>query len=409
MKILLVTPYYAPEDFGAGVSMTELAVSLFNRGHDVQVLTLMPNYPKGEVFESYRGQQTMTETMDGVKVERVLVKPAARDAGVLTKGLAAYKVQGAFLKAKSRLQRPDIIFTISPPPFAGAATQKIAQAWGIPYVVRIADIAAHAMAAAKASNNPFSKAVQKLEAKVITGARAVNVVSGAFINEVEAICQNSSPKEVIYDWADGQAIRPLPSTDTFRAVWELEGKFILMYSGSVGYTSDLGPVLEAIAKMEYKSRIVFLVLGAGPKLDAIKQRVTELGLENVIFRDLVPRSDLNRSLCTAHIHVATLTPEGAKSSTQGKMRTITAAGKGVLAVMPTECSEAKVITEGGFGYVFDNEDIDGLANKLDDFCLDPEITARLGNKARSFFDENFEMEHCISKIERQILNLFTLD
>ena len=91
------------------------------------------------------------------------------------------------------------------------------------------------------------------------------------------------------------------------------------------------------------------------------------------------------------------------------MRTITAAGKGVLAVMPTECSEAKVITEGGFGYVFDNEDIDGLANKLDDFCLDPEITARLGNKARSFFDENFEMEHCISKIERQILNLFTLD
>lgn len=405
MKVLIVTPYYAPEDFGAGVSMTELAVSLVNRGHEVQVLTLMPNYPKGEIFEGYRGRQSMTEQLDGVTVERQFVQPAPREGSVFKKGLAAFKVQSAFLKAKSRLHKPDVVFTISPPPFAGLATQKLAQQWGVPYVVRIADIASHALAAANASKNPLSKLVTNLEAKMLQGAAAINVVSPSFLPEIKRLCPNNSNIEVVFDWADGSAIKPLPSTDSFRAVWDLDGKFVLMYSGSLGYTSDLCPMLEAIAKMEYKNRLVFMVLGAGPKLQEAKQRATDLDLDNVIFRNLVPRSDLNRSLCTAHMHVATLTPEGAKSSTQGKMRTLTAAGKGVIAIMPTDCGEAKVITDGQFGVVFDNKDIDGLARKLDDMCLDPEFAAMLGNRARTFFEANFEMEKCVGQIETQLKNL----
>ncbi len=404
MKVLLVTPYYAPEDFGAGVSMSELAVGLVKRGHQVQVLTLMPNYPKGEVFEEYRGKPSMSEEIDGVRIERQFVQPAARTAGVLQKGIAAYKVMPAFLKAKSRLDKPDVIFTISPPPFAGMVSQKFAKEWGVPYVVRIADIAAHAIAAAKATKNPLAKLIQKKEAQMFQGAAALNMVSTSYVADVEAMCQNQSPKEVIFDWADGQAIRPLASTDTFRAVWDLDGKFVLMYSGSVGYTSDLNPVFEAIAKMEYKNRLVFMILGAGPKLQEAKDKVAQLGLDNVIFRDLVPRSDLNRSLSAAHIHVATLTPEGAKSSTQGKMRTITAAGKGVVGVMPTACSEAEVIRDGQFGYVFDNQDVDGLARKLDDFCLDPEEAAKLGNRARTYFEAHFDMDRCVDQIERQLIN-----
>ncbi|MBI1334743.1 MAG: glycosyltransferase [Armatimonadetes bacterium] len=405
MKVLILTPFYAPEDFGAGVSITEMATTLAARGHQVQVLTLMPNYPKGEVFEGYRGKESMTEVMDGVTVERQLVVPAARDGSLLKKGMAAFKVQGAFLKAKPRLVKPDVILTVSPPPFAGIAAQKLAKEWGVPYVVRVCDIASHALAAAKASKNPLSILVRNLEAKMIRGAAALNVVSPSFVPELKAIGAKDAPIETIYDWADGSAIRPLPGTDTFRAVWDLDGKFVLMYSGSLGYTSDLIPVLEAIARMEYKNRLALMVLGAGPKLAEVKQKAAELGLENVRFRDLVPRSDLNRSLCAAHMHIATLTPEGAKSSTQGKMRTITAAGRGVIGVMPTDCGEAKVITEGQFGVVIDNKDVDGLARQLDDFCLDPELAARLGIRARTFFEANFELQHCVGQIESQLQSL----
>ncbi len=400
MKILLVTPYYAPEDFGAGVSMTELAVGLQRKGHEVEVLTLMPNYPKGEVFEAYRGKQSYDEVLDGVKVIRQLVIPAAREAGMVQKGTAAFKVLPAFMRAKPRLTKPDVIFTISPPPFAGLAARKLARSWGIPYVVRIADIAAHAIAAAKASRNPLAKAIQKLEAKMIQGAAAINAVSPSFIPDLNAIAPNGRAKEVVYDWADGQLIKPIEQN--FREEWQLEDKFILMYSGSLGYTSDIGPVLKAISQMKNKEKLEFVILGAGPKLQEAKDLVTNLKLTNVVFRDLVPRSELNRSLCTAHLHVATLTPEGAKSSTQGKMRTITAAGRGVLAIMPTTCSEAKLVQNGNFGLAFDNQEIDVIQAKLEELVTNHAIANQLGDNARNFFESNFDLQLCIDQIEAQL-------
>lgn len=380
--------------------MTELANGLHQKGHEVEVLTLMPNYPKGEVFEEYRGKQSYDEVLDGVKVIRQLVIPAARDAGVLQKGKAAFRVLPAFIKAKPRLKKPDIIFTISPPPFAGLAAQKLAKRWGIPYIVRIADIAAHAIAAAKASKNPLAKAIQKLEAKMILGAAAVNAVSPSFIPDLKAIAPNGRPKEVIYDWADGEQIKPIK--ETFREEWQLTNKFVLMYSGSLGYTSDIAPILKAISQMKDREKLEFVILGAGPKLQEAKDLVSNLKLTNVVFRDLVPRSDLNRSLCTAHLHVATLTPEGAKSSTQGKMRTITAAGRGVLAVMPTECSEAKLVQNGNFGLIFNNQNIDDIRAKLEELVNDNSIAKQLGDNARQFFESNFDLNLCVNQIEAQL-------
>lgn len=380
--------------------MTELANGLHQKGHEVEVLTLMPNYPKGEVFEEYRGKQSYDEVLDGVKVIRQLVIPAARDAGVLQKGKAAFRVLPAFIKAKPRLKKPDIIFTISPPPFAGLAAQKLAKGWGIPYIVRIADIAAHAIAAAKASKNPLAKAIQKLEAKMILGAAAVNAVSPSFIPDLKAIAPNGRPKEVIYDWADGEQIKPIK--ETFREEWQLTNKFVLMYSGSLGYTSDIAPILKAISQMKDREKLEFVILGAGPKLQEAKDLVSNLKLTNVVFRDLVPRSDLNRSLCTAHLHVATLTPEGAKSSTQGKMRTITAAGRGVLAVMPTECSEAKLVQNGNFGLIFNNQNIDDIRAKLEELVNDNSIAKQLGDNARQFFESNFDLNLCVNQIEAQL-------
>lgn len=396
-----MTPYYAPEEFGAGVSMTELSTTLASKGHDVQVLTLMPNYPKGEVFPEYEGKQALTETLDGVKVVRRFVKPASRTANLVAKGLAAYKVLPAFKSAYADLEKPDIIFTISPPPFAGLAAQWLAKRWNIPYVVRVADIASRAVAAANASNNPLSKVLAGMEKKMLRMASGVNVVSAGYLADIEKI-RTQDTTLVVHDWADGSELRPLAGTESFRNVWDLEGKFILMYSGSIGFTSDLGPVLRAISKMHYRNRLVFLITGNGPKLEEVKAMAKGFDLDNVIFRDLVPRSDLNKSLATAHMHVATLTPEGAKSSTQGKVRTISAVGKGVLAVMPIECDEAKLIASGKFGTVHDNQDIDGIAKTLDDYCEDPDLAIRQGNRAREFFDQHFDLTKCVGMIEEQL-------
>ena len=49
MKILVVCQYYNPEQF----LINEIAPALVKNGHEVTVLTGLPNYPKGDIFDGY--------------------------------------------------------------------------------------------------------------------------------------------------------------------------------------------------------------------------------------------------------------------------------------------------------------------------------------------------------------------
>ena len=55
MKLLILTQYYPPEIGAPQNRLHELAIRLKANGIEVEVLTAMPNYPKMEVFEAYRG------------------------------------------------------------------------------------------------------------------------------------------------------------------------------------------------------------------------------------------------------------------------------------------------------------------------------------------------------------------
>lgn len=70
MKTLVVSFYYTPEVGAAPSRITNLARGLKDNGIDVDVLTCMPNYPKGRIFEGYRHRFSMKENIDGIGVYR---------------------------------------------------------------------------------------------------------------------------------------------------------------------------------------------------------------------------------------------------------------------------------------------------------------------------------------------------
>ena len=70
MKVLIVSFYYSPELGAAPSRITNLAKGLQEKGIEVELLTCMPNYPKGKIFEGYRRKFSMKEELDGVVVHR---------------------------------------------------------------------------------------------------------------------------------------------------------------------------------------------------------------------------------------------------------------------------------------------------------------------------------------------------
>ena len=62
MNILIISQYFWPENF----KINDVAKGLIARGHNVSVLTGLPNYPKGKFFDGYSFPKNKKEIMKGL-------------------------------------------------------------------------------------------------------------------------------------------------------------------------------------------------------------------------------------------------------------------------------------------------------------------------------------------------------
>src|SRR6476469_5913105 len=114
MRILIYSYNYHPEPIGIAPLMTELAEGLVQRGHEVRVVTGMPNYPQRRIYDEYQGKLYVTEEKNGVTIQRSFVwvkpKPGLLDRILLDGSF----VLTSFLQAM-RGWRPDVILLTVPP------------------------------------------------------------------------------------------------------------------------------------------------------------------------------------------------------------------------------------------------------------------------------------------------------
>src|SRR2546429_8794870 len=107
--ILFISRYYTPEKAAASVCVSEIAKRLVKLGHQVTVLTTVPNYPTGIVPPEYRGHILQEEVLDGVRVVRVWSYLSA-NKGFVRRILAqlSFGCIAPFLGWKN-VGRPDVI------------------------------------------------------------------------------------------------------------------------------------------------------------------------------------------------------------------------------------------------------------------------------------------------------------
>ena len=88
MNILIVSNYYFPELGAAPNRITNLAEGLKEIGHNVEVLCPIPNYPKGKIFDGYKGRVARKENINGINTYRYWVYPSVSKNPVIKIGRA---------------------------------------------------------------------------------------------------------------------------------------------------------------------------------------------------------------------------------------------------------------------------------------------------------------------------------
>jgi colanic acid biosynthesis glycosyl transferase WcaI len=114
MRILIYSYNYHPEPIGIAPLMTELAEGLVQQGHEVRVVTAMPNYPQRRIYDEYKGKLYMTEKKKGVAVQRnyVWIRP---HPGLLDRIMLGWQLCPHQLSHALKGLRPDVILLTVPP------------------------------------------------------------------------------------------------------------------------------------------------------------------------------------------------------------------------------------------------------------------------------------------------------
>lgn len=171
------------------------------------------------------------------------------------------------------------------------------------------------------------------------------------------------------------------ASNSFRRQLGLEGAFVVGYSGNMGLAHDFETLLDAAERLRGQ-RIVFLMIGDGPRRREVETDAASRGLKNMLFLPPQPVERLSESLCAADAHIVTMRSNLCGLVVPSKFYGVLAAGRPCLFVGPQDCEAARSIRETGAGATFLPGESAKLAGAILDWANDPAEHAAACRRAR---------------------------
>ena len=117
MKILVVTQYFWPEEF----RINDICKGLKEAGHDVEVLTGLPNYPEGKIYKGYSWFKKGVKEYNGIKIMRVPMIPRGKNSSMMLALNYVSFMVNASLKALTLIgKKYDRVFVFQVSPITSA-------------------------------------------------------------------------------------------------------------------------------------------------------------------------------------------------------------------------------------------------------------------------------------------------
>ncbi len=386
MRFLILTQYFPPEIGAPPVRLAAFARGLQRLGYEVEVVTAMPNYPKGKIFHEYRGALYRREDWQGISVHRVWLYPSM---GAGLKRLFNY---GSFaatcLFALLRARRPDYLFVESPPLFLGAPALLAATVWRVPVIFNVADLWPDwVRALGVVKDGPALRAAERLERWIYRKSTYVNAVSEG-IRTALVGRKGVPPSKVLLltNGADTELFHPGPPEPDLARELGWEGKRVVLYAGTLGIAQGLTVALDAMhALRERAPEILLAFIGDGSERQALEAAARERGLVNVRFYDARPPEYIARLYRCAAAGFASLRDLPALDDARpSKILPAMASGKPVVYSGGGE--GARLIARARAGLVVPPEDPTALADAIVQIAADPGLAAELGASGRRFVE-----------------------
>ena len=405
MRVLIVSQYFWPENF----RVNDLVKELVTRGHQVTVLTGVPNYPSGRLFANFREKPEAFSIFEGAQVIRAPM--LLRGSGGLRLLLNYLSfVVGATVWGSWRLRgvSADVVFVFEPSPVTvGLPAVFIGKMKRAPVVFWVLDLWPETLAAIGVVRSPFVLGwVGHLVRFIYDRCALVLGQSQGFLVSISQYCSDKRKIRYFPSWAEDVFTEEVvvPAVE----VPARTGTFNVMFAGNVGEAQDMPAVLDAAERLGHCDEIRWLIVGEGRKSEWMRGEIQRRGLQDkVLLLGSFPVERMPSFYAHADALLVSLKRNPVFSMTiPGKVQSYLMSGVPLVGMLDGE--GAAVIRDAKAGLTCSAGDSAGLAQAVQQMAaMTKEQRRQWGENGRLYAEKEFARGLLMDRLEAFFLEAVT--
>ena len=397
-RILFLNRSYWPDTEATGQLLTALCEGLADR-FDIHVLAGQPN------VTATQADWTNAAEKNGVTIHRVRHTTLSK-RNIVLKAVNFVSFVRACRKQIGRLPKPDVVVFETDPFLLPFVADRFRRHSGCTMIGYLQDIYPDvAVALKKVSNNAAIRTLRKKMFRIYRRCAQMVVLSKDMKQLLEDSDIPSEQITIIPNWADTDRIVPIENENRFREKFDLQDRFVAMYSGNLGLTQRLEEFVEAAAILKDDPEIQFVFVGGGARKPNLQQQVADLGLSNVLFCDYQPLEELAHSLSAADLHLIPLTAELSRCLMPSKLYGILAAGRPYLTNAPESSELFDVTTAHDVGITVRAGSAEAIAEAVRDAKNNRDRLKQMGRNARALAEQQYTRRGAVEAFATLLANV----
>jgi colanic acid biosynthesis glycosyl transferase WcaI len=362
-KILIVSQYFWPENF----RINDIAKFLYENGnYEVSVLTGVPNYPKGDLFENYKKNPNKYKYYGGCEVVRVPMFLRRKGTkfnlflNYISFNLSSIFFGFFFLRKK----KFDIVLTFGTSPVTVALTgiffSKIKKAKNVLWVLDLWPDVIYELNIIR--NKILINFIKKIIQYIYKKSDLILAQSKSFKLFISKNNKFSNINKIIYfpSWSEFEKNIKIGN---FIHSPKANKQFNILFTGNIGEAQNFDLVIAVAKKLKDFKNIKWTVVGEGRDFNYLKKNIIDKNLQNFFLEGQKDISEIKNYYNNADILLISLNPGKVISCTiPGKFQSYLSAGKPILGFID---GETKIlINENKLGFASESQDPNLLANEL---------------------------------------------
>ncbi len=343
-------------------------------------------------------KNTEVDCITGSKVSNVNIiqAPCYNNKSYFTKLISWFQFTFfLFSWNKNDTQPYDLLIATSNPPFNSFSLIKVKEKRKCPFVFINWDIYPQGVISA---NSPFPlnivfKVWSKINNKYYPKIDQIITIGESMKQLINDYLSKPLNIKVIPISVDTNKIQPvLKKCNVFLQQNNINSRWIVLYSGAMGYSKNIELILETAKILEEDTEITFVLIGSGPKYHIAKDYIKKQRLKNVCLFPLQSEDIYPHSISCGDIAILPEQIKKVNTSIPSKCYSMMASGEAIIAVSHRENDLARLIIENEIGEVVDVEDAQVLAKTIVKLLYDEDRLRTYKENARSIAKQKFSLE-----------------